>query len=228
MTYQYSPDIDGLDWTRGVAARRVEFAWSLPPDWDDALQDPAFEIEDFAEPMLQEARRTGFDAHVESVGVGRGFSADGVVLVIETALNTVGNVIDYLGDALVVREIYRELRKRRDRSGRKVSPPMISAGTAKALALAHLYDHRGNIDDVEELSVTVLNPFEPDHTGVDIFLVVFGSTKATWTYLLEATGGLLGFSEGPPIAAEMAPYWTATPYEAFPRAVPTIISEEEE
>ena len=131
---------------------------------------------------------------------GRGASGDalGIVLDILTAPDGL------VGTTLLVKKAYDLLVANRE-------GPTVSLGAAKHLCLADLLQHDTTLDPdkIRTLLVTEASPPGPpselDHTGLDMFTVLFGDSENTrsWLYLIDCGGKILHRSEG-----EAIPEWT--------------------
>ncbi|HEX6300190.1 MAG TPA: hypothetical protein VF148_06985 [Acidimicrobiia bacterium] len=192
----------------------IEFAWGVPEsDWAELRSD--FDPNEFdgqrreqvlavGEPVLELARGwvdDGVDIELRPTDVGRGFSGEGMVLIIAALWATVtalSNIEGFLAFCSRVRELYNSLFTAETSTGNKLGDPMISLGTAIALCIADLADRIGGVSSVQLLSA-IVHPgpgAEPAHSGHDFFSVVFVRGDTSWAYLMDSDGRVLSFVEG--------------------------------
>src|SRR5690606_14823484 len=162
-----------------------------------------------------------------SISYGRGWEAGGVALIVRDLIDWAADLGGAIGLAAMVRSAYRRLRAKTDASGKELGDPTISLGTAQALALSHLNDRLGSVEGVQLVMGFVIGQVGPDHTGTDLFMVMFGSNSATWTYIIDSLGHLVAFAPGRPFHPNVGPVW-GFDYEELPENLPTIADSEEE
>lgn len=225
------------DPTGGVASGEIEFAWpvydnswaEMRDDWDPEHADKLREenVRHLSRPMIEVLDDLGLEAEARSVGYGRGWEVEGIAVIVRSVVELASDLGGAVGFALSVRAAYRRLRRTKDADGNQLYTPTISLGTAKALALAHLDDHIGDLTEVRLIMAQVVAQVEHGHSGTDLFLIMFGRSDATWTYVIDSLGHLVGFAPGQPLHRWIGPVWGFDP-EQLKEDLPTIADLEEE
>lgn len=235
--------VGSLGKVRGsVFSDAVEFAWPIPEsDWVEGLPefDPSKPEESFQEnahrvgapllEVLQADLGEGEKADIQSIGYGRGFEVEGIALIISSVLGAIATLEGNISFFKRVQTWYRTVQDGRLPNGTPLSRPSLSLGAAKALAAAHLWDHledRVNERDDLRLITASVHPVgsEIDHSGADLFTIVFGNAATTWTFLLDAEGHVLSLAEGYPLPRSSAPYWGGS-WDTEPAVEAPIVSE---
>lgn len=124
----------------------IEFAWPLPDeDWAELLPDftsaDAEELnlthtQELGSPLLEIVTPTledGETAEVRPIGVGRGFSVEGIVLIVVGVASVIANLEGVISFYLRVREWYQRLIGARLASGRRLHLPTLSRGLSLLL-----------------------------------------------------------------------------------------------
>lgn len=200
----------------------IEFAWPLPQeDWAEWLPD--IRVTNAEDVRLAHTQRLGSallelvkptieegeTAEIRPIGFGRGFSVEGIVLIVVGAFNVIANLDGVISFCLRVRDWYRKLNGAELSSGRRLQLPTISLGAAVALAGADLSERVGDVNGIRVVSAVVHPGAEIDHSGSDLFTVVFGNAERSWIYLVDAEGRVLLFAEGLPLPSWGPVYWGA-------------------
>lgn len=232
MADEMSP-IDAIEATTRLQERHgsphslsVEFIWPLPEeewtelspeftgtreqarDWlETAMQKRASEIGsslvDQSAPSLDE----GETVEASSIQFGIGASGEAIALIVMGALGVIANLDGTISFFHRVRDWYRNLSGATLPSGSQLRRPSLSLGAAVALAGADLSDRLSDIQGIRVVSAVVHPGLDINHSGCDLFTIVFGNDNNTWVYLVDSGGRVLSFSGGLPLPFYGQMYW---------------------
>ncbi len=141
-----------------------------------------------ADPGLVTAVKSGLpsDATVEvhSAETGRGAEGYAAVLELLGVLASVGGTIAF------GKEAYKVVKRTYDAIAQRLgSPPCVSLGAARFLAMAHLASHLGS-DDIDLVASGDLSEAPPDFSfsGFDNFWVALRYEDRLYNYVVDARG----------------------------------------
>lgn len=158
----------------------IDALLSEGPDPGDAIPitDPALVA------AVEAELPVGATLRIVSGDVGRGASGYGAVVEVLGVISDVGGTIAFgVGAYRVVKKMYDGISRHLN------SPPCVSLGTARFLAMAHLAEHLGS-DNFALVGSGDLSDSPPDfsYTGFDNFWVALSHEDRLYSYVVDARG----------------------------------------